>query len=110
MIPSLDSLTAKLDEATVRLLGDTTLITPPFGEERAVNAFVDHSEGRRDFGILSATAMDMTVAVRTADVPDRPGDTWRIRLPKVPDKIFRPSDVRLDESATFWTFALSVVK
>jgi hypothetical protein len=105
-LPTLDSLTDRLDEATVGLLGDPITIYPEFGAPIAVNGFVDYSEGRREFGVSAATDQPITIQLRVADIPGRPGKEWRATLPKLPGKTFGIKNVHLDEGGTLWSFDL----
>lgn len=105
-MPDLESVTARLDAETVTLLGDTITYV---GLPAPIKAFVDHSEGRHDFGYSAATVQDMRLQVRVSDVPARPDATNRIQLPKIPGKTYAPRDVQLSEGGTFWDFGLKEV-
>jgi hypothetical protein len=102
-LPTLTSLTAKLDEMTAGLLGD------PFDYDGLTFfGFVDYGEENRQ--AVGAIEQDMFIQVRVVDVPVRPNADNRIVLPKKPGKSYKPVNVTLDDGGTWWVFSLKEIK
>lgn len=107
--PTLENVTALLDEKTVTLLGDSISYTPAGGTATPLKAFVDYSEQARDFGWSASTVQEMMFEIRIVDAPVRPDHAVRIALPKLPGAVWQPRDVRLSSSGTMWRFGLKQV-
>jgi len=70
MPSTLDALTDRLDETTVRILGDPITVTRDGGSPISIMAFVDHGERVRDYGFTTVVEGDRAVAIRKADLAE----------------------------------------
>ena len=110
-LPNLESLEAGLDRACADVLGDTISYKAVGQADFAlIKAHLDYREIAEGLSSsIEVIAQDMRVSMLRADVPVRPGSGVRIRLPKVPDRTFKPIAARLGESGTHWEFELKDV-
>lgn len=70
-MPTLEELTAELDETTVEILGDTILYTPFGGATLpAFKAWVEYGDEVRGFGGAGAVAPAVGAMIRKSDVAE----------------------------------------
>lgn len=109
-IPRLEDLDQILDRKTTDYLGDTVRYRPAgapvFG---SISADVKYVDGELPFDGGEVIAQDITVSVLMVDVPSKPGRGVTLELPKVPNRTFRPINVRRDQMGTSWAFELKDV-
>lgn len=111
MPTSLEALTPGLFSACDERLGDTITMTPPSPATPVTfPANVDFGETRTDFGGSAINVQAMTVDIDRARVPGKPAASWRLSSTMLPDRVFNPIDVRLDESGLRWVFGLKEVR
>lgn len=107
---SFDELCARtVNQEPVARVGDRFFYTPDGGVEASVHGFVEHDEGRRDFGVSAAITQGMTVELSRDIAPVRPNARCRVRLPKLPGQLWSPINVRLNGAGTDWLFELKEV-
>lgn len=108
-LPDLESFDAKLNETCSALLGDTIKYTPAGGSEGDLKVFANHRDGEVAFESVQVIEQDMSIQVLASLVPEKPGSEVRIQLPKIGDQLFKPVNVRRDDSGDHWEFELKAV-
>lgn len=108
--PNIEDFDALLDDTCADVVGDTiSYKAAGAGGYSAIKADVDYRDGEVVIGHTEAISQDITVAVMKTRVPAKPAGAVRIKLPKIPGKVYRPIRVRNDRSGTHWEFDLSEV-
>lgn len=106
-IPSLRSVTARLDRVCADILGDEILYkTSAAGTYATIRGHADLADGEVDMGNSVAVAQNVTVNVLMEDVPARPINTCRVQISLLPGLTFRPVNSRRDAAGTGWDFEL----
>jgi hypothetical protein len=70
----------------------------------ALHGYVDYRDQVRALEAGQAIEQDVMVQVLRSDVPVRPDATCRITLGRISGAVFRPANVRSDESGRYWEF------
>jgi len=109
-IPNLEDFTADLDRRCAVMLGEAM----PYQAAGAtgftnVQAHVDYRDALKALEVGDAIAQDIAVAVLKVDVPAKPDAKVRLKLSKLPGRLFRPANVRSDAAGTEWIFELKDV-
>lgn len=103
VLPTLESLTAGLDAATVGVLGD-----PITYNGVAIMAFVDHTDRTEDFPGTQITSQDIVIEAFKSEVPVvSKADV--IELPKT-GKSYNPRDWKNNPSGTGRFILLSLAR
>jgi len=109
-LPRLEDMDRILDRATTDILGDTIRYRPANAPQFAsVRVIPDYRDAAVSFGGGEVIAQDISLSVLMVDVPAKPNDAVRLQLPKVPNRTFKPINVRRDQSGTSWVFELKDV-
>ena len=106
---TLEDMTSEIDRICVEELGDTIKYTPLGGAQLTIRAHVHYEDTIDDVGAGHGVEQDIEVHIIKSDVPTAPNSADRIILPRWPNKIFRPSSPRTDESGTHWVVSLKEV-
>jgi hypothetical protein len=107
-LPTLESLTAKLDAETVGLLGDSIAYTPAGGATIGIKAFVDHRDKTDGFGGAQITDQNIIITTRKIDVVQpNYGDIFF--LPELGMSV-SPRDWRSTESGRHWEIFVARVR
>ncbi|MBB4859635.1 hypothetical protein HNO88_002964 [Novosphingobium chloroacetimidivorans] len=106
----LQDVDALLDRTCVDVLGDTIQYRIAGATAfTAVSAHVDYADKLRSIEGVEAVDQDMRVELLKSDVPSKPGALWRIQLPALPARTFKPVNVGSDASGSHWAFDLKDV-
>lgn len=95
---------AFLDAPCMAGLGDSITYKAVVGGWNPFLAYVDFAEGQRGMSVSDAVSQDISVQIMRSDIPVRPSDACRIKFGKIPGKIYKPVNVRLSTSGTYWEF------
>ena len=109
-LPRLQDVDALLDWVCVNVFGDTILYRIAGAADfKTIAAHVDYADKLRSIEGVEAVDPDMRVELLKADVPSKPGAVWRIQLPLLPGRLFKPVNVGSDISGSHWAFDLKDV-
>lgn len=103
-LPSIEDFDDALIGATDEALGDTIAYKPAGGAFANVKAFVDYGETFRDSGSGQFIDIEISVSMSKRQVSSKPGDSSRLKLPKVGDQAFKPISVR--DMGDDWVFGV----
>jgi hypothetical protein len=108
--PTLEDLTAGVDETCAAILGDTIQYAADGATFSPLKAYVNYRDAEKQFEGAEAVAQDITVSgLLKSTVPVKPGAGVRLTLPRIAGKTWKPINARTDESGTGWEFEVKEV-
>ena len=102
--PTLESMSDQLDRICMFTLGEIVSYSVVGAIYEPVTAYVNYRDAAKMFETAEAIDQDITISLLKSDVTGKPDGKVRIRLNKLPNRTFKPTSVRTDDSGTHWEF------